>query len=60
MAVKKDYYEILGVPKIATDDDIIDFLTELGEITPAINSDGSIYTDNQNRIILIWGAKWLI
>ena len=44
---------IKNKPKIATDDDIIDFLTELGEITPVAASDGSIYTDNQNRIILI-------
>ena len=44
---------IKNKPKTATDDDIIDFLTELGEITPVAASDGSIYTDNQNRIILI-------
>lgn len=44
---------IKNKPKIATDDDILGLLTELGEITPAINSEGSIYTDNQNRIILI-------
>lgn len=44
---------IKNKPKIATDDDILDLLTELGEITPVVASDGSIYTDNQNRIILI-------
>lgn len=44
---------IKNKPKIATDDDVIDLLTELGEITPVAASDGSIYTDNQNRIILI-------
>ena len=43
----------VNIPKTATDDDIIDLLTELGEITPVAASDGSIYTDNQNRIILI-------
>ena len=44
---------IKNKPKIATDDDILDLLTELGEITPVVASDGSIYTDNQNKIILI-------
>lgn len=44
---------IKNKPKIATDDDILDLLTELGEITPVVASNGSIYTDNQNRIILI-------
>lgn len=44
---------IKNKPQIATDDDIIDFLAELGEITPVAALDGSIYTDNQNRIVLI-------
>lgn len=39
--------------EIASDDDILDMLVSLGEITPIVNSSGSIYVDSQNRIFLL-------
>ena len=39
--------------EVASDDDILNMLVSLGEITPIVNSSGSIYVDNQNKIFLL-------
>lgn len=39
--------------KVATDDDIMDVLTEMNYIEPISASDGSIYTNNDGEIYIL-------
>ena len=41
---------IKNKPSIATNDDTMDFLAEMGMITPVINSNGEILTSSSNEI----------
>ena len=41
---------IKNKPSIATDDDTMDFLAEMGMITPVANSNGEILTSSSNEI----------
>ena len=41
---------IKNKPSIATNDDTMDFLAEMGMITPIVNSNGEILTSSSNEI----------
>ena len=47
-ATQPDY--IKNKPSIATNDDSMDFLAEMGMITPVANSNGEILTSSSNEI----------
>ena len=47
-ATQPDY--IKNKPSIATNDDTMDFLAEMGMITPVANSNGEILTSSSNEI----------
>lgn len=44
---------IKNKPNIATDEDIMDLLSEIGVIDLVTSSDGSIYTDLNNNIYIL-------